>query len=334
MAPTSPKSPVYLVCACNAGFNMPLCVMLTSVVVHFDAARLLRIYVLSLDSGAKEQENLRLSLDKNRPGLENIEIHWPKMDPDWFQNLPGNNRFGLDTFSRLFADKVLPAECEKFIYLDCDMIVVTDISPLQDNTTEPTTLFAVRDMGSPWASCPDGIFNHTELGIPSTAKMFNAGLLVLNLKRWRDLNIRDKVLDYARRNAGASFFDQTALNATLYGDWTELDTRWNQCHDALLYEKWKVAGFTKAQWAHSRDEPFIIHYSGLTKPWQGKDWKPRYARFYDYFRRTVYAGTIPERTRLENVAGFRPYLFYWLFLRSCYHQFRKIRNLFRGSPTR
>ncbi|MCE0523232.1 MAG: glycosyltransferase family 8 protein [Methylacidiphilales bacterium] len=331
MIPPSVKPPVNVVCAANAGFNMPLCVMLTSLVVRFDPDRQLIIHVLSLDSGEKEKKNLRLSLLQNRPDLKNVEIHWPVLEPAWFQNLPANNRFGLDTYSRLFAPNVLPPECGKFIYLDCDVIVLTDVAVLYDQAQAPTLLHAVRDVGSPWVSCPDGISNYAELGIPATTWMFNSGLLVIDAKRWREGDITAKVIDYIRRNAGSSFFDQAALNACAYRNWTELDTRWNQCHDALLFEKWKVAGFTRAQWAASRDDPFIIHYTGLTKPWQGKDWKPRYARFFVYFNRTVYRGTLPEKLRLENVIGFRNYLYFWLFLRFGYHQVRKLRELFAGA---
>ena len=333
MAVSSHKPTVHIVAAANAGFNMPLCVMLTSVVIHFDPERPLAIYALSLDSGPKEQENLRLSLEKNRPGLKNIEIHWPTMNPAWFENLPKNNRFGLDTFSRLFAPQILPPECEKFIYLDCDMIVVTDISPLHDDTNNGTALYAVLDFGSPWASTPDGVFNHVELGMPANAHMFNAGLLVVDLKKWREQDITTPVLDYARRHAGVSFNDQSALNAVLYGNWTELDPRWNQCHEGLLFEKWKALGLSREEWMRSCEDPFIIHYSGLSKPWQGRDWKPRYKRFFDYLDRTVFSGTIQQKTRIENQLGFRNYLYWWLFLRFNYRLLKRFRQLFQGNAS-
>ena len=323
MNSTPPKSKVHVVAAANAGFNMPLCVMLTSVVIHFDPDRPLAIYVLSLDSGAKEQENLRLSLEKNRPGLKNIEIHWPKMDPAWFEKFSGNNRFSLDTFSRLFVGYVLPPECEKFIYLDCDMIILADVARLHDETTQGTTLYAVRDLGSPWASSGDGIYNHQELNIPADAPMFNAGVLVVDLKRWREENVATQVIDYAIRHAGKSFNDQTALNVAVYGNWTRLDPRWNQCHEGLLFENSRALGISHDDWLRSCEHPYIMHFSGLTKPWQGRDWKPRYVRFFEYLNRTVFAGTVSQPACLENIIGFRAYLAWWTFLRFVYRKLKK-----------
>jgi lipopolysaccharide biosynthesis glycosyltransferase len=306
MNSSTAASPVYVVAAANAKFNLPLCVMVTSLVINANPDRLLKLYILSRDSGEKEKENVRRSIELNRPGLKNVEIYWPTMDSAWFEKLPSGERFSKDTFSRLFASLCLPPECEKYIYLDADMVVLHDICELYDTTTGPTTLHAARDVWSPWAESPNGVFNYREMGIPPKTLMFNAGLHVVNVKRWKETNAAARTIDYAEKNAAKSFYDQMALNACLNDDWTPVDQRWNQCYDVIYPKMWSDAGFTTEEWARTRDYPYIVHYTGDAKPWEKNRWRPRYSIFFKYLAKTVHHGALPSQWyRLESIIGFR-----------------------------
>jgi lipopolysaccharide biosynthesis glycosyltransferase len=312
MTSSTLQTPVYVVAAANAKFNLPLCVMVASLVIHCDPARVLKIYVLSRDSGEKEKENVRQSIEMNRPGLKNVEVHWPAVDPAWFDKLPSNSRFGPDTFSRLFATYVLPPECEKYIYLDADMVVLSDICELHDTTLGSTTLHAARDVWSPWAESPNGVFNYRELGIPPKTRMFNAGMHVVNVKRWKERNVSARTIEYAVTHGTNAFFDQMALNACLHDDWTPVDQRWNQCYDVIYPQMWKDAGFTPEEWSRARDYPSVVHYTGEAKPWERGRWRPRYSIFFRYLNKTVHRNALPSQWfRLESLIGFRNHYKLW-----------------------
>jgi lipopolysaccharide biosynthesis glycosyltransferase len=306
--------PVYVVTAANAGFNLPLTVMVTSLVANFNPARELKIYVLSLDSGEKERENVRQSVANVRPGLSRVEMQWPVLDPAWFAGLPESERFSRDAFSRIFAPDILPPECEKFVYLDSDMIVLADVGELNDSAIAPTTLHACLDIFSYRADCRDGVFNWIEMGLPGDAPMFNSGMLVIDVKRWRAKGIRDKVIDYARKNRGRTgLVDQTALNAYFYQDWTMVDPRWNQ-FDIIYPKAWEKCGYSRKTYRRARDKPCIVHFTGQNKPWHLTVQRPRDTYFFRYLAKTVFGETLrPQGFRLESIIGPRLYVRFWIF---------------------
>jgi lipopolysaccharide biosynthesis glycosyltransferase len=306
---------VHLVCAANAAFNMPLCVMLTSVVIHFDPARELVIHILNTDLGPKEQEDLRLSLGQNRPGLENITLNWHLIDPERVAHFSVLDHLSSDAYLRLFAPEVLSQSCDKFVYLDCDLVVLADLSVLYDSIRDENLLLAVHDKALPWVSSPMAVPDYRERGMPAKARHFNSGVMAINLKRWREEAITRQVVEYTLQHFGQVFVDQSGLNACLQGKWTDLDARWNQSWDILHPELWTEAGYSRKEWALTRDHPYIIHYAGAKKPWNGRRLTPRYAVFFKYLDRTVYRGSVQRRGGLENVLGSKSYYYLWRALR-------------------
>jgi lipopolysaccharide biosynthesis glycosyltransferase len=326
MMTSNAKAPVYFVCAGNAAFNMPMAVMLTSAVANFDPERQLQIYVLSSDSGEKEREMVRRSIESVRPGLTNVEVNWPKLGMELYEGLPDPGRFALDSYSRLFAPRLLPAECDRFIYLDSDMIVLDDLGKLHDLSTSGTTVHACLDIFSWRADRPHGIFNHVELGIPPDAPLFNSGMMVIDVKRWNERGLTEKVVGYLRDHPENTYSDQTALNAHFYQDWTAVDPGWNQ-FDIIYPMAWEWAGHSRETYLRARDYPSVVHYTGVEKPWQLKRWLPRFGFFFQYLEKSAYRGTLPSQSfRPEMWMGYRPYVRCYMF---AVQNLRRLRQAFK-----
>jgi lipopolysaccharide biosynthesis glycosyltransferase len=319
--------PVHIICACNASYNMPLCVMLTSLVEHFDPERELVIHIISNDTPPEKQACVRDSIGNIRPGLDHIELHWYSVDSLSLEKLPvlENDRFSRDTYARLFAPYLLPETCKRAVYIDCDTIVLADVADLYDSTANGRTLLhAVRDLGVPTVSAPGGVFDYAERGIPREAWYFNAGLLVIRLNEWRERDLTTSILEYIERHgADIHWVDQGAMNAFLYGDWTPLDFRWNETVQIVFPECRLTAGLSKEEWREAFNQPFMVHYSGPRKPWQKNHVSPRYSYFYEYLEKTVYKDSIPHRPRLENLLGRRAYYHLWRVVRNTA---RKVKN--------
>jgi lipopolysaccharide biosynthesis glycosyltransferase len=133
------------------------------------------------------------------------------------------------------------------------------------------TIGAARDMaiasiGHPYSGIPD----YAEFGLDPSRPYFNAGVLVVDLDRWRSR-------DYgpiARRHAQArprGNADQDVLNLLLHDDWHSLDLRWNvQGSLVLLHEipadPWvpELATYRDAL----LEQPAVLHFSGDIKPWK------------------------------------------------------------------
>lgn len=144
-------------------------------------------------------------------------------------------------------------DCEKVIYLDCDVVVDMDIAALWDVPLGDASLAAAPD----YEAQPHrrGILhNRTRSWIMhyDTAGYFNSGVLLLNPTRIRqkyDL-LSEAAHFYKRYRFCAEFRDQDFLNVTFRRDRQTLDSRFN-CFEE---ERW-VSGDA------------IIHMMGQRKPW-------------------------------------------------------------------
>jgi lipopolysaccharide biosynthesis glycosyltransferase len=153
------------------------------------------------------------------------------------------------TYGKLLLARVLPASVERVIYLDCDTVVLTDITKLWRLTNEIPLLAACPDMhvNGPMSEYKERI------GMQPGAPYFNAGVLVLNLAAWREAKIIAKLSDVAKNLPKLSrFYDQDPLNVLLAGQTTQLPATWN------------VQMSVEPRIAH----PLIVHFCGTKKPWQ------------------------------------------------------------------
>jgi len=174
-------------------------------------------------------------------------LHWKSVT----EVIPAGTKLPLDQSSwplniymRLFIPFFIPADTEKVLYLDVDMIVLKDISTLWQADLGNNIIAAVMDpnvrtFDNSWG----GVLNYQSLGFPGNTRYFNTGLLFIDLPKWRENNTTQKILDCINRNKKfANFPDQYGLNIVLANRWQPIDSRWN--HFATTHT----------------DDPFIIHF--------------------------------------------------------------------------
>jgi lipopolysaccharide biosynthesis glycosyltransferase len=111
---------------------------------------------------------------------------------------------------------------------------------------------------------------------------------VIDLTRWKQEQVSERVLVYLRDYPDhARYWDQSALNATLYGRWLRLQDTWN----------------TPAFWADKKKdstslEDPILHFVGPDKAWLlGHHRKPAALRFFDELDHTAWRGWRPNLLR-------------------------------------
>jgi lipopolysaccharide biosynthesis glycosyltransferase len=114
---------------------------------------------------------------------------------------------------------------------------------------------------------PHGLSRREALGIPSYASYVNAGVLLLNLTRWRADDLAGRLAQYIEQaDSRLVFHDQDAINAVLYPAIKLLDYRWN--FQAWMFRPTRTAPAAEgAAIARSRGSPAIVHYTSERKPW-------------------------------------------------------------------
>jgi lipopolysaccharide biosynthesis glycosyltransferase len=161
------------------------------------------------------------------------------------------------TFFRLLIPDLIDAE--KAICLDCDIVVNLDIAELWniDLSAPDVSLAAAADeaIATNLSKIERMRFNAWGL---EYGKYFNAGVLVMNLKRIRQKH--ENLLGGARvfhecYGSLVMYAEQDFLNVTFKDDVLFIDGRFNRLTMLSLYE------------GHAKDiEGVIIHFAGL-KPW-------------------------------------------------------------------
>ena len=309
----SAQAPVRVLCATNHAYAMPLCVTLVSLVVNQPRERALEIYVMDSGMTAEDRTAMVDSIRANRPDFPLENLHWLVPDMGAVQTLPRGDYVTVEAYLRLLAPEMLPPEIERVLYLDCDVVVRTDVSPLFDAPGD-SALWAARDINVGVVSDTWGVFNYAEMGLAADAPYFNSGVMVMNLRRWREEKIGARVLEYLHRHRGSVLIeDQGGLNAVLGGAWTEIDPAWNQMKSVLNPELWERNGFSREDWRRTLREPRIVHFAGKFKPWQtDRQMLPplRSAYFYEYLQKTVYRGRM-RAPWLERLMGPWGYYLLW-----------------------
>jgi lipopolysaccharide biosynthesis glycosyltransferase len=277
---------IHIVLSADAKYAMPLAVAISSAAANCDRKRRLAFYVIQ--SGINRDLRRKVEASLARTGFPNAWITWIDAPLDRIASfkLGHAHRYTSSlTFARLLIPELLSAELKKALYLDCDIAVVEDIGPLWDTSIAEKSLLAVRDLTG--YVNQGGVTNYEELGIPGQAYYFNAGVLLINLEKWRERGITEQLLKHLwTHRASIRLADQEALNAILWNDWGELDFRWN------WQIVWRDGPFGRAKlvWAPDTTRKSIVHFVTAEKPWlPGCDYDER-KYFFEYLDRTDWAG--------------------------------------------
>ncbi len=165
--------------------------------------------------------------------------------------------------TRFFASEMFP-NLDKILYLDSDIFVFKDLSLLYSEDIQTVYAGVVSDI-------PSSIKRRKDvLGIKT---YFNAGVMLLNLKKMRDDNVLEQLIknyDLLDKEGKLLWADQDVLNYTFKENVRFLPEKYNQQGLALTKEK--------------DDATYILHYTSF-KPW--KDYPvPYYFTWWENFEKT------------------------------------------------
>jgi lipopolysaccharide biosynthesis glycosyltransferase len=260
------------------GLTVALCSALRGLSSQADAPV---IYVL--DGGIRER-----SWSKVQKSIMDVrsDCVLRRLRPDLgaFAGLPQDWGSSVMAYARL----AFPALVNEYriLYIDSDLIVQGNLAELWEMDIGEAVMAAAvdvtaKDLGN--AKLP----TH-ELGLPESAPCLNSGLLVMNVKRWRDTDVTANALRYLREWPDHALnWDQSALNVVLYGRWKMLDTRWNT--PAWLADAGKDGCSLEAP---------VLHFVGPHKPWMfGCHTSPSARIFFQWLDRTAWKNWRPSGMR-------------------------------------
>lgn len=281
---TSPRLPgerVVVAAAADEAYAMPLAVMLRSAAESLGGAWGLDAYVVS--DGLSE--GTRARVEASLP--DTTQVHWVMRSANAFEGLPRWGRISLGTYHKITLGSWLPSHVDRAIWLDCDTLVIDDLSTLWNEPLRGKTACASRDHVVPRLGSAFGVAGWRELGLPPGSPYFNAGVLVLDVERWRRTDVERRCFEYLHRfGRRVWFWDQEALNAVLAGEWEPLDPTWNHPSRAVPERGGRTGGRA----------PRLLHFSGNLKPWRVAGTGSVFAAYAHRIDQTAWAGTRPKPT--------------------------------------
>ena len=196
------------------------------------------------------------------------DVKWIDLSLDTFNKYSRLARLTRATFGKLLLPEVLPLL--DVLYLDVDVLVLGSLADVPIASQHQTPLMAVHDAGEIFKSKAWLEGKPIAANIPRVKQYFNAGMLSINLERWRELDVTTRGIEYLNSNRRTLFSDQDALNYVFDEQWTPIDESWNWQH----HKTKNVDSSVK-----------IVHYVGESKPW--KSTHPHFHLYSKYKKRAI-----------------------------------------------
>ncbi len=204
------------------------------------------------------------------------DIKFINVNNDEFKDCPLTRNcphISIATYYRFVLADLLP-ELDKVLYLDCDLVTMGSLKQLYNKNVDDYYFAGVKDF---WDKSSKERLN--------IERYCNAGVILVNLKKFREEGVKEKLFNYAAQNAEKMIFqDQDVLNCVL------------QDKMLLLDKKWNIQVGREGQ-KDDFDDVKIYHFVGANKPWTLMYILPFKKYYLKYLRYTPWGA----KTLLYNI---------------------------------
>lgn len=260
--------------AVDDGYIPFLAVTLQSITDHSTEEYYYVIKILYTNISEENKEKI------NKYTKENINIEFVDLNY-YIEKVKGKlytrDYFSMTTYFRLFISNLYP-QYNKAIYLDSDIVLLTDVANLYNEDIGDNLVGAV----------PDDIIQQNKVfqeyvekvvGVASYKNYFNAGMLIMNLDQLRKNKFQEKFLYLLETVKYSVVQDQDYLNRICKGRVKLLDMTWNVMPNA-----------TKGV---NEEDIKLIHYNYQYKPWH-YDNIPFSKYFWNFAKETEFYDKLQE----------------------------------------
>lgn len=214
---------------------------LKSICYHHDNCK---VYILNQDIPQEWFIGVREKMGQKQSELVDVKLTSGLVSETW-KLPPLGPHINHMTFARYFISQFV--EEDLVLYLDSDTIV-----------TRPLTALFELDLGTNLLAAAKVIYGLED--------RFNAGMLLINNKLWREENVQEQLIDITNREHDNLLeADQTVLNMLAKNRYLVLDDTYNFQigYDRLAEEREQYFVLEKS----TNPLPAVIHYLTDDKPW-------------------------------------------------------------------
>ena len=123
--------------------------------------------------------------------------------------------------AKLLIPTLLSDDIDKALYLDGDTLILSDVKELYNENIENY----IASMGIDNGDYADREINNYPVTQPC---YFNAGVILFNLSKWREMNITEQMEEFTKQNPKLFYAEQDILNSVInYEDIKMFEIKWN-----------------------------------------------------------------------------------------------------------
>lgn len=231
--------------------------------------------------------------------------------PDQYLKIQGLMRTNAVVYSYCYFQDILPQNIDKVILLEGDCIVTGDLSEMYSIDLEGYYLGATDDFKSKWYK--------KRLGMKEDSTYFNCGIMVLNLKKWREDGISEKITRIIKSGKSKLFYEvQDEMNVLMEGQVKILPPKFNCTTSVFIFDYKNMLKYRNPStvcsvhdFEEGKKNPLIVHFTKnqiiQPRPWIEGCAHP-YKEYYEKAKsETVLADEEPwpaNRTAINKIAYF------------------------------
>lgn len=290
-----------IVCSTDKRYVMPTGVMLTSLLINNNDEDI-HVHLLYDELPIQDISDLRHCVESYGK-----RITFYKIDYRLFDNFPMGEKYqslhinSMATYYRLYMTEVLPNSINKVIYLDGDLVVRHSLKSLWNTDIDEFYVAAVPDVFN------NNTKHYNRLRYSQSLGYFNAGVLLVNLKKWRQDNILQDFLNYVKLYPSRlAAHDQDVMNYLFREQKVFIDLKYNMQNDFFFKPDYSCLSWEfEKQLKAAQMDPVIVHFTGLFKPWFRECKHPYKFEFDTYLQHTQWRHISKKRKLTCKQTVFR-----------------------------
>ena len=225
-----------IVLVADNAYLIPLETTIKSVLYH---NKDVDFYILNNDIAPEWFKLLGKKMEVVNSTIKNIYI-----DKEIFEGYKTGPHINYATYFRFFAPEVVDAD--RILYIDSDLIVTGDLSPLFEIDFQGYSIGAVDDY----------------YAYEGRTSGFNAGVLLMNVAKWKEYSIVNNLLELAaEKHSIVHLADQSILNIYFENNWLELDKTYNYMVGV------DISNLIQKYERLEDSLPVVVHFASHDKPW-------------------------------------------------------------------
>lgn len=222
----------------------------------------------------------------------------------------GAHKIAIASYARLFMATLLPEECSRVLYIDCDTLVRDSLAPLWATEFGTALIAGAQDT-------VDSYFLSV-IGLPKEARYINAGVLLANLAAWRAENLQEKFMALiAKFEGNVPHHDQGTINAVCGERRVIIPLRYNVTANLYSFSAQTIRKiyfldtyYPQEELTRALEKPAIVHFTTglLGRPWEENSTHPEQQAFWDTVQQTPWQGL--QRKPDTRSLGLKAFIFF------------------------